>query len=280
MHNIKLFAEIIQNVKIIFYLCIEILNKDKMNYPKRVITKGELNSVIVKAIQKRLNQLGCGPLEEDGIFGQKTFAAVKNFQVRFSDNLGNPLKPDGIVGSITWAVLFGENTVAAEEKPENTFLQKVIEIASGEVGKMEEPIGSNKGKHVERYQKTVGIPVGSPWCMAFVYWCFNEACNIHNRMNVLVKTGSVLEHWNKSEAKKITSLQAIENPSLVKPGHIFIISTGGGTGHTGIVESVHGGFLTTIEGNTNIGGSREGIGVFRRKSRNINNINKGFLEYV
>jgi hypothetical protein len=250
-----------------------------MNYPKRVITKGELNSDIVKAIQKRLNQLGCGPLKEDGIFGQKTFAAVKNFQARFSDNLGNPLKIDGIVGSISWAVLFGENSVPEVTEISNSIFRKVLDIASAEVGKLEDPIGSNKGKEIEKYQKATGIPVGSVWCMAFVYWCFDEAYKQSNKLNDLVKTGSVLEHWNKADCKKITSLQAIENPSLIKPGHIFILSTGGGTGHTGIVESVHGGFLTTIEGNTNIGGSREGIGVFRRKSRNINNINKGFLDY-
>jgi len=54
---------------------------------------------------------------------------------------------------------------------------------------------------------------------------------------------------------------------------------GGGLGHTGIVEKVNGGFLTTIEGNTNDGGSREGIGVFRRTGRKIKDINKGFLQY-
>jgi len=40
-----------------------------------------------------------------------------------------------------------------------------------------------------------------------------------------------------------------------------------------------GGLLTTIEGNTNNSGSREGIGVFRRKARTINSINEGYLEY-
>ena len=56
------------------------------------------------------------------------------------------------------------------------------------------------------------------------------------------------------------------------------MSYGGGTGHTGIVESVSGGFINTIEGNTNESGSRNGIGVFKRQ-RKINSINKGFIEY-
>jgi hypothetical protein len=66
---------------------------------------------------------------------------------------------------------------------------------------------------------------------------------------------------------------------LVLPGQIFIISTGGGHGHTGFIEKIEGGLLTTIEGNTNNNGSREGVGVFRRKARTINSINEGFLEY-
>ena len=78
--------------------------------------------------------------------------------------------------------------------------------------------------------------------------------------------------------KKILAKDATANPALVKPGHIFIMSFGGGMGHTGLVESVNGGFMNVIEGNTNDNGSREGIGVFRRV-RKINSINKGFLEY-
>lgn len=93
------------------------------------------------------------------------------------------------------------------------------------------------------------------------------------------KTAGVLNHWNNTSGKKITTAQASANPALVKPGQIFILSSGGGFGHTGLVESVNGGFLVTIEGNTNEGGSREGIGVFRRNRRKIKDINRGFIHY-
>jgi hypothetical protein len=53
---------------------------------------------------------------------------------------------------------------------------------------------------------------------------------------------------------------------------------GGGNGHTGIVKAVNGGKIVTIEGNTNVEGGREGIGVFER-TRKINSINKGFINY-
>ena len=60
---------------------------------------------------------------------------------------------------------------------------------------------------------------------------------------------------------------------------IFIIGTSSGKGHTGLVEKISGSLLTTIEGNTNDNGSREGIGVFRRTSRQIADINRGFIDY-
>jgi hypothetical protein len=37
--------------------------------------------------------------------------------------------------------------------------------------------------------------------------------------------------------------------------------------------------ITTLEGNANTGGSREGVGVFRL-TRKINGINKGFIDYA
>ena len=61
---------------------------------------------------------------------------------------------------------------------------------------------------------------------------------------------------------------------------IFVLDTGGGAGHTGLVESIEGGRLITLEGNTNDGGSREGVGVFRRNGRKIVNINRGFIDYA
>ncbi len=57
--------------------------------------------------------------------------------------------------------------------------------------------------------------------------------------------------------------------ATVKPGMIFMIDTGGGHGHAGLVAGISGDYLVTIEGNTNPGGSAEGYGVFRREARPI-----------
>lgn len=253
-----------------------------MNYPKRLIVKGEQDPKIVKAIQKQLNAKGCGLIDVDGVFGNQTFAAVKTFQARNADQNGNPLVIDGKIGALTWAILFGENSVTTNSTATQTLLKNTVEIAISQIGVRENPLYSNRGKEVDEYIRAVGLDPkgGYSWCAAFVYWCFQKAADKIAKTNPVFKTAGVLKHWNNTEYKRISGDDATANPKLIKPGHIFIMDFGSGTGHTGIVESVTGGFLTTIEGNTNDDGSREGYGVFRRTSRKVNSINKGFIDYA
>lgn len=256
-------------------------------YPGRIIKKKERNKDIVTAVQRRLNESGCGPIDEDGDFGKQTEDAVKLFQTRFSDQDGQPLKVDGQIGSITWTMLFGSQTVPVVIEPgaTDTLLGKALEIAISQIGTREKPLGSNRGPQIDKYLKTTGLnPAGGsyPWCAAFVYWCYDQAAKALGRSNPLVKTAGVLAHWNQAGTKgikRISRTAAMNNPSLIKPGMIFIMQYGATTGHTGMVERVSGGKLVTIEGNTNDGGSREGIGVFRRDARKIADINKGFIDY-
>ncbi len=121
-----------------------------MNYPGRIIKKGESNKTIVKAIQKQLNDLGIAKLLVDGDFGNKTFNAVKLFQIRTLDKNGNPLIADGIVGAITWEYLFGEKSIPVVTATDK-FLKKVLEIANSQIGQKEQPLGSNKGPMVNEY---------------------------------------------------------------------------------------------------------------------------------
>jgi peptidoglycan hydrolase-like protein with peptidoglycan-binding domain len=243
------------------------------SYPRRVISKGENDSQIVRAIQRRLILKGCGPLNVNGTFDNSTFSAVKLFQARFSDQNGNPLIVDGLVGPITWETLFGKTTIQKNIKAGSNYMKRVLEIASGEVGTKEEPLGSNSGKRVNDYLKSVGLGSGNAWCAAFIYWCCEKTSEEMNKTNPLYKTGLCSAHWDNSTAKKIKAKDAIQNPSLISPGHIFITITDReeGTGHTGIIESVSGGFLNTIEGNTSNG--------VNRRQQKINYVNLGFLQY-
>ncbi len=257
-------------------------------YPGHLIQQGEENSGYVRLIQSRLNQLGCAnpPLEADGDFGSRTEVAVRMFQARSEDSNGEPLMIDGIVGPITWETMFGEGSLPrVHARPsQSPLLAKVLEIARNEIGVLEDPPGSNRGQRIEEYLASTRLGGGYPWCAAFVYWCFEQAAYKLGIDNPCINTAGVLDHWNRAGQegnRRITHTQANADPQLVHPGMIFIIDTGdpGGAGHTGLVERVEGGKLVTIEGNTNEGGGREGIGVFRRNGRKINRINKGFIDY-
>lgn len=87
------------------------------------IQNGDRGDDVVK-VQTALVAKGynVGPEGIDGIFGQHTEAAVKQFQ---SDN---GLDPDGIVGDQTAALLFA--TAAPEQKPSGSGAGKVFGIGA------------------------------------------------------------------------------------------------------------------------------------------------------
>ena len=241
----------------------------------------------VRAVQERLNAIGCGPVDVDGVFGSQTASAIRLYQARFTDEHGLPLKIDGEVGPLTWNALMGREADRSAVTPRvDTFLANVLETAAKEIGVMEDPIGSNRGPKVDLYLRTVGLDPtrGSfPWCGAYVYWCFAQTCSGLGVDNPAIKSAGVMDHWRKAGLagiRRITAAEAAQNPGLVTGGLVFFISTGEGTGHMGFVEGIELGKLVTLEGNTNSGGSREGVGVFRRALRKIGDINMGFVDYA
>jgi len=262
-----------------------------MHYPGRIIRKGEKDVQLVKAIKTKLNEaLGFMDQKElmldanDGNYGPKTESAVKFFQSRHVDAEGMLLRQDGEMGPNTWAALFGDDTVNASSAPKDPFLVRVLQTAAAEEAKhvREDPKNSNRGPEVDRYVASSGAPMGSSWCCAFVYWCFEQAAEATGRANPMPRTAGCLTHWQQAvhqRVKCIPAQQAIENPALVEAGMVFIMDHGSGMGHTGFVEKVSGGVLTTIEGNTDASKTREGGGVYRL-TRKIGDINKGFIDYT
>jgi hypothetical protein len=254
-------------------------------FPGRPVRYGETERDLVRRLQARLNRLGCGPIVEDGAFGPQTEAAVRLFQARFPDADGAPMRIDGLVGSVTWAALFGSASSPAVATTGDRLLTEVLAVAASQIGVLEDPLGSNRGPQVDRYLRSAGLDPtrGShPWCAAFVYFCFAEGSKRIGRKNPVVRTAAVLEQWDASPvATRIGAGRAHFDESVVRPGQIFVIDVGApdGGGHTGLVESIAAGKLVTIEGNTNPGGSAEGIGVFRRRGRRIRDVNVGFLDY-
>ena len=261
-----------------------------MQYPGRVIKQGETDARIVKALKQALNERlalrGQRDLKltvSDPNFGPKMEQAVKMFQARSLDSQGNPLLTDGKVAALTWEALFGPESVPASASTGDELLAETLRVAAAQqaAGVREEPLGSNRGAIVDDYQLRTGLRPGHAWCACFVYWCFDEAAKHLGRANPVIKTAGCQDHWNRAGAAGITRISANRagaDPDLIKPGMIFIMGFDGGFGHTGLVESVAGGFMTTLEGNSNSGGGREGIGVVRL-TRKIRSVNKGFIDY-
>jgi hypothetical protein len=73
--------------------------------------------------------------------------------------------------------------------------------------------GKNNGPDVNKYQDASGTSRGEPWCMAFVYWCFKQACTNLQRPD----PGGALDIWNRATCIKILLVDAIINTSLVLP---------------------------------------------------------------
>ena len=253
------------------------LKSNNMNYPDRIITLGEHDSSIVKHIQNELNQIGFGPLVEDGIFGPLTLKFVKAYQqYQVFQEIDSSLIEVGTVDRLTWDSL---NYAIFCLKNRPPLIKETLKIAHNEVGVNEVPPGSNSGPRVEEYLKSVRLGAGFPWCAAFVYWCFEQASAGLNRVNPLPRTGSCMTHWNQTKGEKITFQQVLENPKLIKPGDIFIISRKGGRGHTGFIYDIYGDILVTVEGNSNAFHSAEGEGVVQLQ-RKINTITAGFIRYT
>jgi hypothetical protein len=255
-------------------------------FPGRIVERNEPDENIVRALQRRLNEVGCGPIDTDGGFGDETESAVRLFQARFTDADNQPLRIDGRVGSLTWGRLFGVKTVPTVIEPATDLARAVLDIARSQIGVLEQPLGSNRGPEVDQYVRATGLDPGDvAWCVCFAFFCFKQASENLGRANPMIKTAGVLDLWNRAgnqHVPRVTTNEAMNNPALVHPGQIFVIDTPppGGKGHAGIVEQVLSGKLVTIEGNTNDNGSREGIGVFRREQRKISSINKGFVDFT
>lgn len=248
-----------------------------MDFPGRIIKVGEPDKKVVKAIADALASKGYAVTSPSGVYDEAFKSVVMLFQAQNVDESGRSLHVDGKIGSLTWGSLFGAQPVAV---PPAGAAGAALGVAVSQIGVMEQPLGSNAGPMVDKYLKSVNTPSGNFWCMAFVHWCFEQASN---GTTIFPRTAGCLDAWNSAKKiagiKIVTRAQAIANPTLVRPGAVFIHDYGSGHGHTGFVRQSIGGALRTIEGNSNNNGSRNGLGVFELNRRNVADATlKGFLD--
>lgn len=145
---------------------------------------------------------------------------------------------------------------------------EALTIAKTQLGVKELP--GNRGPKIKEYLKSVDLNEGNSWCAAFVYWCFQQASRNLNVPNPCYKTAGVLNHWNLTKGIKV---------KMPRTGDIFILDHGKGLGHTGMVKTVSEDkkTYTTVEGNSNTTGSREGTEVCSNNRKITDAL--GFIRY-
>lgn len=179
------------------------------------------------------------------------------------------LKIDGRDGVITWNAILNQlnkSSPIKKETDKNTFAEKLVALAKKEVG-VEEVNGTNCGPRVNEYKSATWLdPTKSwPWCAAFICWLFREAMKDGKYSFKRPQTAGAydFENWCKEQDANIL-LKKPHNGDI-KTGDIVIFNFS----HIGLAisEPDEDGYITTIEGNTDGVGSREGGAVLIKKRK-------------
>ena len=156
------------------------------------------------------------------------------------------MKINGIETSVNQMINTSSKPVKPVKKSE---LEKVIEVAKGELGYLEKKSNSqldsktaNAGyNNYVKYWSVKPEWNGAYWCAAFVCWVFTEALGKE-------RAKELLKHYPYVYCPTLAGLfTRYSNP---KVGDIVIFWKNGEFAHTGIVIAVDGDKFTTIEGNT------------------------------
>jgi len=137
----------------------------------------------------------------------------------------------------------------------------VLSKAASQIGYAENPYGSNRTKFGAWY----GLD-GNPWCDMFASWVADQA----RAADIIGRFAYTPSHanWFKARGQWHTS-----GP---RAGDVVFYDFGlGRISHVGFVEKVIGGYIQTIEGNTDTNGGRTG-GQVMRKLRPVNGLIVGY----
>jgi len=145
---------------------------------------------------------------------------------------------------------------------------KIVEVALCEVG-VTEVNGSNCGPRVDQYKAATWLSAkkGWPWCAAFCCWVVREAA-VKAKVDFTTKfkrprTAGAYDFKNWSLKQDRSTWTKSPHRNDIEAGDIVIFTFS----HIGFAISTpdKNGYVTTVEGNTDKKGSREGGGVFKKK---------------
>ena len=184
----------------------------------------------------------------------------------------------------------------------NSYRVKVQQIYTSQIGIREKDI--NGGPHVEKYLRYVNLSKGNPWCAAFVCWVlgeagvgnprsgwspdlFGEGRGIWSRREQGTKSKDQglprsvpIGFSSNTETNKWTATRCAYPPLAgagggLCPHNLLTPTTGDVFGlyfpekrriaHVGFIDQWDGTWMISVEGNTNVSGSCEGDGVYRKR---------------
>lgn len=147
---------------------------------------------------------------------------------------------------------------------------KVRQIYTSQLGVREKQV--NSGPEVEQFLRYVKLPKGNPWCAAFVCWVYGEA-DVRNprtgwspdlfRNDKVIWT-SAEPGTRKRDSRRPQNGVPEQQPRTADVFGIYFPEKGR-IAHVGFVDEWNDPWLITVEGNTNLSGSREGDGVYRKR---------------
>jgi hypothetical protein len=144
----------------------------------------------------------------------------------------------------------------------NSVRDGIVKTYESQIG-VRELTGRNDGQRVETYLSYVWLKRGQPWCAAFVSWTFGQNSIKYARSGGCV---ALMEQG--------ITIYKPSSPAVGKKGYgtpqaadVFFIyfPEKKRVAHTGFVHIWGETYVTTVEGNTNEAGSREGDGVYRKR---------------
>lgn len=150
-----------------------------------------------------------------------------------------------------------------------TIAEAVAKAAESKIG-VRESGGHNKGKDLAPFfaadwYKPNATDDGYAWCAAFVCWAVQTAVAGRKITFQPPRTPSAwgMEAW--SLAQDNSTWLRKPHDGDIKRGDIVVFRFS----HVGIAvsDATTDGWVTTVEGNTNAAGSREGDGVYRKRRR-------------
>lgn len=203
----------------------------------------------------------------DGDFGSGTEQAVINFQKV------KGLPQSGIVNQDVFSVLCEPMQKAFETTiTGNNLRQLILNVAQNHIKNRPFELAvkeqTNCGPWVRAYMDG---NEGTPWfwCMGFVQTVIDQAASIQGKnFKTLMPLTYSCDTVGTTGLQKglLSRYTAVRNdPSIVKPGDIFLLQkTPHDWIHTGIITAVGNDTFETIEGNTNSGGSSNGIAALKR----------------